>query len=38
LPVDPDVHQILIEKVFVRAATVVTSDAVLEALDRARSG
>jgi nicotinamidase-related amidase len=29
---DPDVHEILIHRVFVRAATVVTSDAVLEAL------
>jgi nicotinamidase-related amidase len=29
---DPDVHEILIKKVFVRAATVVTSDVVVEAL------
>jgi nicotinamidase-related amidase len=29
---DPDVHDMLIKKVFVRAATVVTSEAVLEAL------
>jgi nicotinamidase-related amidase len=32
---DPDVHEMLIKKVFVRAATVVTSDAVVEALGRA---
>jgi nicotinamidase-related amidase len=31
---DPDVHEILIKKVFVRAAAVVTSDVVLEALRR----
>jgi nicotinamidase-related amidase len=31
---DPDVHEMLIKKVFVRAATAVTSDAVLEALGR----
>jgi nicotinamidase-related amidase len=29
---DPDVHEILVKKVFVRAATVVTSDVVVEAL------
>jgi nicotinamidase-related amidase len=29
---DPDVHEILVKKVFVRAATVATSDAILEAL------
>ena len=29
---DPDVHEMLIKKVFVRAATVVTSDAVMGAL------
>ena len=33
---DPDVHEILVKKVFVRAATVVTSDAILEALARPR--
>jgi nicotinamidase-related amidase len=32
---DPDVHEMLIKKVFVRAATVVTSDAVLGALGQA---
>jgi nicotinamidase-related amidase len=35
---DPDVHDMLIKKVFVRAATVVTSDALLEALDRPARG
>jgi nicotinamidase-related amidase len=31
---DPDVHEMLINKVFGRAATIVTSDAVVEALGR----
>jgi nicotinamidase-related amidase len=31
---DPDVHEMLLKKVFVRAASVVTSDAVLKALGR----
>jgi nicotinamidase-related amidase len=35
---DPDVHDILVKKVFGRAATVVTSDAILEALSQAPRG
>jgi nicotinamidase-related amidase len=35
---DPDVHEILVKKVFVRAATVVTSDALLETLGQPARG